>query len=516
MLISELVHQIEHYEIRNFKEDFEIKSIAYHSKKATLNSIYVAIKGFITDGHKYIEDALNNGAKAAIVEEFVDVNIMQIKVKDSRRALSLISDIFYNSPTKKMKVIGITATNGKTTTSFLVETILRNTDIKTGLIGSVMNKIGDKIEIAELTTPESLDLQEKFYNMQKHNIDTCVMEVSSSALELNRVADVDYDIVSFANLAREHIDQHGSFKNYWMAKSSLIKNAKEEAVAILNIDYEMISSLKYNTRADVITFSINGNKADVLCRNIELVGGRAKFRVIIDEDIKFKNVNIGKDEFDVELNIPGYHSIENAMASICIALAFGVDREIIINTLKEFKGVERRFEFIYEGDYIIIDDHFANLKNINSTLESISDMDKNKFHIVYAIRGNRGPTVNRENAKALISWKDKLGIEKVIATRSVGDVTQKDEVKPIEEEVFKEEILNAGIPLEIYDTIYDAIKKAIDEVQKGDIILLAGCQGMDMGAKIALDIISNKEIGIDKEKLFDPIKRRITEIDQTM
>jgi UDP-N-acetylmuramyl tripeptide synthase len=148
------------------------------------------------------------------------------------------------------------------------------------------------------------------------------------------------------------------------------------------------------------------------------------------------------------------------MASICIALAFGIEKEIILKTLKEFKGVERRFEFIYEGDYLIIDDHFANLKNINSTLESISDMNKNKFHIVYAIRGNRGPTVNRENAKALISWKDKLGIEKVIATRSIGNVTKKDEVKDIEEEVFREEILNAGIPLEIYDTLYEAIKKS--------------------------------------------------------
>ncbi len=514
MLISELIHQIEHYEIKNFEEDFEIKGIAYHSKKARHDYIYVAIKGFITDGHKYIEDAMRNGAKAAIVEEFSDASILQIKVKDSRRALSLISDIFYGSPTKKMKVIGITATNGKTTTSFLVETILRNANVKTGLIGSVMNKIGDEIEIAELTTPESLDLQEKFYNMKNQNIDTCVMEVSSSALELCRVSDVDYDIVSFANLAREHIDQHGSFKNYWMAKSSLVKNAKEDAIAILNIDYEMISSLKYNTRAEVITFSINGNKADVSCKNIELVGGRAKFRVSIEDDIKLKNINILRDEFDVELNIPGYHSIENAMASICIALAFGIEKEIILKTLKEFKGVERRFEFIYEGDYLIIDDHFANLKNINSTLESISDMNKNKFHIVYAIRGNRGPTVNRENAKALISWKDKLGIEKVIATRSIGNVTKKDEVKDIEEEVFREEILNAGIPLEIYDTLYEAIKKAIDEVQKGDIILLAGCQGMDMGAKIALDIISKKEVGVDKEKLFDPIRRRISEMDQ--
>jgi UDP-N-acetylmuramyl tripeptide synthase len=218
MLISELIHQIEHYEIKNFEEDFKIKGIAYHSKKARPDYIYVAIKGFITDGHKYIEDAMKNGAKAAIVEEFSDARILQIKVKDSRRALSLISDIFYGSPTKKMKVIGITATNGKTTTSFLVETILRNANVKTGLIGSVMNKIGDEIEIAELTTPESLDLQEKFYNMKNQNIDTCVMEVSSSALELCRVSDVDYDIVSFANLAREHIDQHGSFKNYWMAK----------------------------------------------------------------------------------------------------------------------------------------------------------------------------------------------------------------------------------------------------------------------------------------------------------
>lgn len=512
MKISELIKQLEHYEIINYNEDFDVEGIAYHSKKATHNSVYVAIKGFLTDGHKYIEDAMQNGAKAAVVEDFIDANIMQIRVKDSRKSLSSISDIYYSSPTKKMRVIGITATNGKTTTSFLVENILRNAKIEAGLLGSVLNKLGNKIEVSELTTPESLDLQRNFSILKNQNINTCVMEVSSSALELKRVNDVDFDIVSFANLAREHIDQHGSFENYWMAKSSLIKNAKKGAIAILNVDYERIASLKFNTMANVITFTINGNDADILCENVKLVGGRAKFSVNIRNDINLENLVIKKDNFDVELKIPGYHSIENAMASICISLAYGINKEIIIKTLRQFKGVERRFEFIYEGDFLIIDDHFANLKNINSTLESISDMDKKNFHIVYAIRGNRGPTVNRENAKALISWKEKLGLKKIIATRSIGSVTSKDEVKPIEEEVFREEIFNSGLSLEIYDTLHDAIKKALDEVQKGDIILLAGCQGMDMGAKIALDIISQKDSTIDKSKLYEPIKDRVLDI----
>lgn len=509
MNFNKLLGSLKILEIKNENKDLDIKGICYHSKKAEKGFIYVAIKGFITDGHKYIYDAKKNGAIIAIVEEFVeDCDIPQHKVGNTREALSRISAEFYGYPTKEMDVIGVTATNGKTTTTYMLNQIYEEAGFKTGLVGSVMNKVGEKFVPSELTTPESLDLQKLFYDMREENIHKALMEVSSSALELYRVNDVDYDIVSFNNFSREHIDQHGSFEKYWEAKSSLITKAKASSYALLNIDDEQIKTLVDKTDAHVITYSTKSYDGMIYAKNIRLIKGRPTFTIVVKEDIKALKGIINKGEFQIELGIPGLHSVENAMVTTVIALTDGVEVEIIQKALRDFKGVERRFEYIYEKDFLIIDDHFANLKNINVSLETLSHINCNKLHLIYAIRGNRGTTVNRENAEALVSWKDKLGIEEIIGTKSIGNVGIKDTVSEEEEKVFSEIVRAAGINLTIYDRLEDAIAYTLKETKNNDIVFLAGCQGMDHGAKIALDYIHEINPNIKVEDLYKPLVGR--------
>lgn len=510
MLLEELINVLDIIDTRNYEEDLNIEGIAYHSARVKSGFIYVAIKGYITDGHKYIKSAMDNGAVAVIVQDFIDdISIPQIKVSNSREALSIISDKYYNHPSKDMKVIGVTATNGKTTTTFMLNEIYEKANYRTGLIGSVMNKVGKKYVPSELTTPESLDLHRLFSLMRDEKVEKVPMEVSSSALELYRVNDVDFDIVSFNNFSREHIDQHGSFEKYWDAKSSLIRNAKEDSYALLNIDDDKIKSLITETKANVITYSLKNRNANIYCKDVKLIRGRARFKVVINKEFVAFNKTIEKDEFEIELGIPGFHSVENAMVAIVIALTDGIPKETIKQGLKEFKGVERRFEYIYEKDFLIIDDHFANLKNINVSLETLSKINHKDLHLIYAIRGNRGVTVNKENAEAVVAWKDKLNIKEIIGTKSVGNVTSKDKVSAQEEIVFKDIIQSAGIKLNLYDTLEDAIVYALKLAKEDDIVLLAGCQGMDMGAKIALDYIHGIKPEINTEELYKPIEKRV-------
>lgn len=512
MKIQELLNELDVLEVRNPISYENITGIANHSMNVKNGDVYVAIKGYITDGHKYIPDAKSNGAIVAIVEEFnEDSDIAQYKVSNTREALSTISDKFYNHPSRSLRVIGVTATNGKTTTTYMLNGIMELAGYKTGLIGSVINKIGEEFIPSNLTTPESLDLQKLLYKMKEENVEKVFMEVSSSALELCRVKNVDFDIVSFNNFSREHIDQHGSFEKYWQAKSSLIIDAKPESYAILNLDDEYSKSLIDKTKAKVITYSLKQEMGNFYCKDLELSSGRAKFIVVINQPYEAFGKRIEKDEFRVVLGVPGYHSVANAMAAIAIAITDGISKKMIQDALLYFNGVERRFQYIYENDFIIIDDHFANKGNINVTLETLMHMDYEKLHLVYAIRGNRGVTVNRENAEAIVDWKDKLNIDEIIATKSIEVVANKDKVTNEEEKAFNEAMKDSGIKIHMYERLDDAIKYSLDRVGNKDIIILAGCQGMDHGAIIALDYLHIIKPEINEEKLYKSLMNRVVE-----
>ena len=512
MKIQELLNELEIIEVRNPIGDERVTGIANHTKDLEKGNIFVAIKGYITDGHKYIETAASQGAVAVLVEEFdYDSEIAQYKVANTRTALSIISDKYYNHPSKGLRVIGVTATNGKTTTTYMLNDIMELAGFKTGLIGSVINKIGAEFIPAVLTTPESLDLQKLLSKMKEESVEKVAMEVSSSALELSRVNNVDFDIVSFNNFSREHIDQHGTFEKYWEAKSSLIINAKTDSYAILNLDDEYSSSLIDKTKAQVITYSLKEELGNFYCKDLVIAKGRATFTVIINKPYEAFGREIEKDEFQIVLGVPGYHSVANAMAAIAIAITDGISIEVIKEALLYFNGVERRFQYIYENDFVIIDDHFANKGNINVTLETLRHMDYNKLHLVYAIRGNRGVTVNRENAETVVAWKDRLRINEIIVTKSSEVVTSKDLVSNEEEAVFDEVMNKTDIIIHKYNRLDEAIKYSLNGVEKDDIILLAGCQGMDHGGKVALDYLHVLKPELPIEDLYKPIINRVVE-----
>lgn len=508
MKLKDILKDIEILDTRGqVNMDEEITNISYNSNTIKEDGLFIALKGQITDGHKYLKASKNHGAIAAIVEDFKEVYMPQIKVKNARKLMAKIAENFYGNPSKDLKVIGITGTNGKTTTAFMVNEILKAANKKTGIIGTVYTKFNDFIVPSLLTTPESCDLQKYFKMMKDEGVEICTMEASSSAQEAYRTQNIDFDIVTFNNLSREHIDQHGSFENYFKAKSKLILEAKKDAYAILNMDNEKIASLKDKTEAKVLGFSMGKLDSDFGISNIDLATGFGKFTLNINRDIE--ELGLKKSSFDINLGTIGYSSIMNAVVAIIIALILKIPQEIIQKALFDFKGVERRFELIYNEKFKILDDHFANEKNIDSTMETISKMKYKNFHILYAVRGNRGVELNRENAERLSHWIKILKPKTFYASLSRDTVSEKDRVRDEELEVYKKVLAKNNIESKCFENLEDGICEILKNICSDDVLLLAGCQGMDKGAKFVKDFMLENNLVKDKKSFINRIDNRI-------
>ena len=490
-----------------------VTGLAYHSDRVSAGSLFVCIKGYKTDGHLYLKQAVENGAVASVVEEFQEnIDIPQYRVADSREALAALADSFYGHPSKELNITGVTATNGKTSTTYMINAIFEEQGLKSGLIGTVIVKIDDRIHPAELTTPESLDLHRYLRQMADKKVSHVVMEVSSSALELKRVGSVDFNQVVVNNISREHIDLHGSYEAYVKAKASLVRKAREDQWAVINLDNHQTALLANETRARTFTYGLKNKLGDCVVSDLDLGTGRARFTVNLKKNNPAQLFASQPDSFPIELSVLGLHSVYNAMAAILVALLHGFPVENIQKALRKFRGVERRFELIFEDDYMVLDDHFANSGNIDVTLETLQMMKYEKLHLVYAIRGSRGVTVNRENAETLARWAPKLGLDKVIATISKSHVSEKDLVSTEEQQVFENVMHEAGIKTEIYKELPDAVARGLAETSPGDVLLLAGCQGMDYGASICLEQIHRLRPDLPKEKVFASLKYRVAGI----
>ncbi len=507
--LKELLTSVEILESRN-AADMPVKDLAYHSAKVTPGSLFVCLKGYKTDGHLYMAQAAKRGAGAAIVEDFQpDISLPQFRVANSRQALAALADRFYRHPSRKLKVIGVTATNGKTTTTFMTNAVLEKHGLKTGLIGTVIVKVGDTFTPAALTTPESLDLHRIFAQAVEEGVSHVSMECSSSGLELYRIGSVDFDIVAVNNISREHIDVHGSFEKYFDAKARMAREAGPRQWAIFNLDCPYSASLVRETRAKTVTYGLKKTDGDFIVRDLDLSTGRASFTVELTRALQVGDTFYRPQKFPIQLSVLGLHSVYNAMVAVITGILCRVPVATLQEALKSFRGVERRFELIFEDDYLVLDDHFANSGNIDVTLETLKFMDYRNLQIVYAIRGSRGVTVNRENAEALARWAPRLGVEEVIATASRSHTGEKDYVTEEEIAVYREVMAAAGVKTVIYEELPEALSAGLSRLQAGDVMLMAGCQGMDHGARLALEQIYQKRPHLSKEEIFEALQNRV-------
>ncbi|WP_408955840.1 UDP-N-acetylmuramoyl-L-alanyl-D-glutamate--2,6-diaminopimelate ligase [Natroniella sp. ANB-PHB2] len=441
---------------------FDILGISYDSRRVEFGYLFVAISGFKQDGHDFIEEAIANGAKAIVVEKEIDIdwpqqNVAIIKVDDTRKALAYLSAKFYGYPSKELTVIGVTGTNGKTTTTYLIEETLRNLGFNTGLIGTIKNKISSQEKESKRTTPEALDLQRMLAEMVKEDVTHVVMEVSSHALELDRVLEIDFDRQIFTNLSQDHLDFHQNFDQYLAAKLKLFKFS--ENPSIINFDDPRSEQVVMGVRGEVVGYGIDDKKAEIRAKKIQINQKGVSYLLQVDEE-----------KLTINLNLTGRFNVYNSLAAIGTVYSLGVELEDIKKGIEATKGVPGRFQLIDEGqDFGVIVDYAhapAGMKNVLKTADEITEGRK---IIIFGCGGDR------DRKKRPIMGR--IGVELADFAIVTSDNPRSEEPLEIIEEIevgIKEEGNVEGEDYIIIEDRATAIKRGIELAQKDDLVIIVG------------------------------------------
>lgn len=461
------------YTVLSGDKSIEINNPQYDSRKIKCGDMFFAIGGFNVDGHNFISKAIENGAKTVVVEKDVTLveGITFIKVENGRRALAIAASNFYNNPRKKMKIIGITGTNGKTTSAFMLKGILEAKGYKVGLIGTIANYIGNKEIHTEKTTPESLELQQLFKDMVDSDIDYCVMEVSSHSLDLDRVYGIEFSQGIFTNLTQDHLDFHKTFENYFNAKSKLFKICKH---SVVNVDDSYGIKLLEKINSRVTTFSIE-KESDLKGTDINLESTGIIF-----------NLKGNEKTYKVQLPIPGRYNVYNALGCIGAALDEGIDMDTIVEGLSKVT-VPGRCENLTLGmnlGFQVIRDYSHTPDSLKNILENLRELTKGKLICIFGCGGDRDRT------KRPIMGE--IGTELSDIAIITSDNPRSEDPYMILEDI------KAGVKKSNYKLIEnrrEAIKTALLLGEKDDIIVIAG-KGHE-----TYQILKNETIHFDEKEV---------------
>lgn len=433
--------------------DAEIGGISYDSRKTQPGDAFVAITGFESDGHDYIPSAAQKGAAVVICQRKPQVDIPYVLVKDSRHALAIASRNYFGNPASEMTVIGITGTNGKTTTTYLLKHLLEvKLDAKVGLVGTNGNMIGDEFIHTERTTPESYELQQLFREMADSGCTHVVMEVSSHSLVLSRVAGVEFAVGEFTNLTQDHLDFHHTMDEYAKAKAKLFGMCK---VGCINADDAWSGVMEENASCKLFTYSAENNAASLVAKDIRLSASGVKFCAVTENELSH-----------VKLAIPGKFSVYNALGVIAVGLSLGISLADCADAMSTARGVKGRMEVVpTDGDYTILIDYAHTPDALENALKALRIGEKGRLVVLFGCGGDRDRTkrpimgtIAAENADFVIVTSDNPRTEdpqEIINEIVSGIKAKKNRYKVICDRV-------------------EAIKWAIDNHMPNDVILLAG------------------------------------------
>jgi len=454
--LKKLLKRLE-YECIQGNEDISVKELVYDSRKAAKDDVFVCIKGTVVDGHEFIEEVVSKGVTAVVVQDdvIVPIGVTVIKVADTRYALAMLSAAFFGYPADTLRVIGITGTKGKTTTTYMVKSILEDTGYKVGLIGTIEAIIGDKVIPASNTTPESYVIQKYFREMLDAGCDCCVMEVSSQGLMMHRVAGFLFELGVFTNIEPDHIgpNEHASFEEYMECKGMLFHQCK---TGIVNMDDKHVQDVLNGHTCTVESYGFS-KRADIRAENVQLIKKPGYLGVAYT--VK------GLVNCEVEIDVPGQFSVYNSLASIAICRHFKVTEENMKKALKEAK-TKGRIEMIkVSDDFTLMIDYAHNAMSLESLLSTLKEYEPGRLICLFGCGGNRSKLRRYEMGEVSGNLAD--------LTIITSDNPRFEEPQAIIDDIKTGMAKTNGEYVEIADR-KEAIRYAIEHGKTGDVIVLAG------------------------------------------
>jgi len=457
----------------------EIMSIEVDSREVKEGSLFICIEGHNVDGHSFTQQALANGAVAIVAKKDVEADVPVIKVRNTVRALAILANAFYDNPTSKMHLIGITGTNGKTSVAHLIHQTLRKSGQNTGLIGTNGMKINEAEFEAQNTTPDSLTLQKSFAQMLNASVTTAVMEVSSHALHIGRVHGCQYDVTVFTNLTQDHMDYHKTMDAYRAAKSLLFAqlgnsfDVKRPKYAILNADDAATAEYIVASQGIIFTYGIE-NDADLRAHDIEKTSSGTKFTLVMNDETRV-----------VQMGLVGKFNVYNILATISACLASGLKLDFIIESIRDLVGVSGRFEMVdAEQDFNVIVDYAHTPDSLENVLKTIQGFTVGKIYCVVGCGGDRDKTKRPIMGEIATNLSD-------YAIFTADNPRTENPVAILED-------MEAGATQKNYQIIIDrkeAIEYAIYKAKTGDAVLIAG-KGHE-----SYQIIGEKVLDFDDRKV---------------
>ncbi|MBQ0067771.1 MAG: UDP-N-acetylmuramoyl-L-alanyl-D-glutamate--2,6-diaminopimelate ligase [Phascolarctobacterium sp.] len=443
-------------------ENVVVTDITADSRKVVNGSLFIALRGTTVDGHTYVGKAIQSGATAILVDTLPDDlpnGIGVIVVPDTREAMEIITPYFFDYPGKKLRMIGVTGTNGKTTTTNIIYNVLREAGYGVGLIGTINIVINDTVETSHNTTPDVVDLQKTLYHMVQAGCDYCVMEVSSHALVLKRVAGIEFDCGVLTNITQDHLDFHKTMEAYRDAKSLLFEHLadgkKSNKAAIFNADDESSKVIEKRTKVNILTYGKEKNN-DIypICVNIEAKG--------MNLELATPGGNIR-----IHTHITGLFNVYNLMGAVAVLLVEGVSVSVIEKVLNEFKGVQGRFQLVEAGqNFTVIVDYGHTPDGLENVLRTARKITEKNLWVVFGCGGDR------DNTKRPIMGKIALELaDKIVVTsdnpRSENPETILDQICVAFQDVKEKEIYR-------FVDRKEAICFAMGKAESGDVVLIAG------------------------------------------
>ena len=481
MKLRELLADTEVAEITGDAEA-EIAGLAYDSRTVEPGTLFFCVPGQRSDGHEFADRAVGRGATALVVERLLDVRVTQVRVADARAAMASVAASFWDDPTAQLRVAGVTGTNGKTTTAFLIRHVLEAHGTRTGLLGTVKRIVGGVEEEVERTTPEAIDLQRTFRRMLEGGDAACAMEVSSHALALERTAGVRFAVAVFTNLTQDHLDFHADMEDYFLAKRSLFSSAEPDGsasgesgrgvgTAVINVDdpygARLAAELRRAHEPRLLSFSPSGGEgADFRAMDVSFDASGSRFRCLAPGG-----------EFGVRMPLLGHFNVENALAAIGACHALGVPADAAAAALASAGQVPGRFEPVDEGQpFAVLVDYAHTPDSLENALGAARELTEGRLIAVFGCGGDR----DREKRPLMGAIAARLSDACVVTS----DNPRSEEPKAIIAEILAGMTEFETGEIEVEPDRRAAIALAFEAATPGDTVVIAG-KGHEQGQELA-------------------------------